>query len=335
MGLRLEAAEFEALTPLAEAQRNLFATPEFLSLWWEQFGSGAELRLLAGSGIALPLCRRSVGPLRVLRFLGHGVGDELGPVCSAENEAVAARALRSTLENERFDIFLGEHLPGRGQWADQLGARVLRREGSPVIRFGPGGWDEFLAGQSSNFREQARRKERKLGREHELRYRLGAAETLESDLDTLFALHRKRWAGPDTRFSTHERFHRAFAGVALERGWLRLWIMDVGGTPVAAWYGFRYGGAELYFQSGRDTDWDRYSVGFVLLCHTIRAAPEDGAHEYRLLRGGEDYKFRFAENDPGLMTVAKAKGPLGRAALAAAGALDRSPLGQRLRNLLG
>lgn len=327
----LQEAGFDALRPLAEEQSNLFATPEFLSLWWEQFGSGAQLRLLAGPGLVLPLYRRSVGPLRVLRFLGHGAGDQLGPVFSAGYEETAARALRETLASERFHLFLGEQLPGEGRWGERLGARVLRREGSPVIRFSSGGWEEFLAGQSSNFREQARRKERKLGREHELQYRLTTAESLESDLDTLFDLHRRRWTGTETTFSARESFHRAFAGLVLERGWLRLWIMEAGGTPVAAWYGFRYGGAELYFQAGRDTAWDRYSVGFVLLCHTIRSAAEDGAREYRLLRGGEEYKFRFAEDDLGLETVAVAKGPIGRGVLAAGEALRRIP---RLRNLL-
>jgi perosamine synthetase len=332
---RLEPAEFEDLRELADAQRNIFAMPEFLSLWWEHFGSASELRLLAGPRTVLPLYRGSVGPLRVLRFLGHGSGDELGPVFAPGDLPVAAGVLRTALAQERFDLFLGEHLPGEGRWADRLGARVLRRDGSPVIGFGEGGWDEFLAGQSSNFRQQAGRKERKLGREHELQYRLAKAETLEGDLDTLFALHRKRWAGPETTFSTREAFHRAFAARALGLGWLRLWIMEVDGGPVAAWHGFRYAGAESYFQSGRDPAWDRYSVGFVLLCHTIRAAVEDGAGEYRLLRGGEEYKFRFAGENPGLETVGKAKGPIGRTALAAAGALDRNSVAQRLRPLLG
>jgi CelD/BcsL family acetyltransferase involved in cellulose biosynthesis len=332
---RLEPAEFEDLRELSGGQRNIFATPEFLSLWWEHFGSASELRLLAGPRTVLPLYRGSVGPLRVLRFLGHGAGDELGPVFAPGDLPVAAGVLRTALAQERFDLFLGEHLPGEGRWADRLGARVLRRDGSPVIGFGEGGWDEFLAGQSSNFRQQARRKERKLGREHELQYRLAKAETLEGDLDTLFTLHRKRWAGSETTFSTREAFHRAFAARALGLGWLRLWIMEVDGGPVAAWHGFRYGGAESYFQSGRDPAWDRYSVGFVLLCHTIRAAAADGAGEYRLLRGGEEYKFRFAGENPGLETVGKAKGPIGRTALAAAGALDGSSVAQRLRPLLG
>ena len=40
-------------------------------------------------------------------------------------------------------------------------------------------------------------------------------------------------------------------------------------------------------------------------------------HEYRFLRGGEGYKDRFASDDPGLETMALARGPVGRAALLA------------------
>ena len=85
---------------------------------------------------------------------------------------------------------------------------------------------------------------------------------------------------------------------------------------MSAWYGFRYGGAESYYQAGRDPAWDGYSVGFVLLTHSIRAALEDGAREYRFLEGEETYKYRFTDEDLGLETVGVSRGALGGAALA-------------------
>jgi len=54
----------------------------------------------------------------------------------------------------------------------------------------------------------------------------------------------------------------------------------------------------------------------VLLVHTMRAALEDGAHEYRFLEGNEQYKYRFTNDDPGLQNIAYARGALGEAALA-------------------
>ena len=113
-------------------------------------------------------------------------------------------------------------------------------------------------------------------------------------------------------------FHREFARCAFERGWLRLWFLEIDGDPVAAWYGFRFGEAESYYQSGRDPAWDRSSVGLVLLAHTIREAMGDGMREYRLLRGGESYKDRFATADPGLQTVARPRGVLGTVVLGGA-----------------
>jgi alkylation response protein AidB-like acyl-CoA dehydrogenase len=67
--------------------------------------------------------------------------------------------------------------------------------------------------------------------------------------------------------------------------------------------GFRLAGVESYYQAGRDPRWNRYHVGLVLLAHAIQQAAYDSMTEYRLLRGGEPYKYRFATTDPGLETV--------------------------------
>jgi hypothetical protein len=47
--------------------------------------------------------------------------------------------------------------------------------------------------------------------------------------------------------------------------------------------------------------------------------------EYRLLRGAEDDKQRFAVADPGLETVALARGPLSEAALSALAVMLAAP----------
>ena len=85
------------------------------------------------------------------------------------------------------------------------------------------------------------------------------------------------------------------------------------------------GDVELYYQSGRDPAHDRDSVGFVLLCHTIRTALEDGVEAYWFLRGDEAYKGRFAEEDPGLQTTTVACSLRGGAAVAGARIFDRLP----------
>jgi CelD/BcsL family acetyltransferase involved in cellulose biosynthesis len=198
-------------------------------------------------------------------------------------------------------------------------------------------WDEFLASRSKNFRDQVKGRERKLGKKHELSYRLcDSAERLEEDLERLIELHHARWGDESRSFRPpRDALLREFAAAALERGWLRLWSMDLDGKTVAAWLGYRFGGCEWYYQAGRDPALERENIGFVLMTHTIREALNDGVAEYRLLLGGESYKDRFATADEGLHTLVIARGA-GRAVRAAGSAALSSPpaVRTRLRPLL-
>jgi CelD/BcsL family acetyltransferase involved in cellulose biosynthesis len=310
-------------TALAEQSGNVFATWEWVDAWRRHFGEGVrpavallrddEERALA----VLPLGVRGRRPVRVARFLGYGPADEQGPACAPQATATALDLL--VRERRGWDVLVAERLrPGHG-----LRGRELRRESSPVIERPDGGWEEYLAGRSKNLRSQLGRKQRKLEREQGLSFRLcDDPARLGDDMRTLFRLHDARWSdgGSGAMSGVRAAFHEDFAALALEQGWLRLWLAEADGEPVAAWYGFRFAGAEAYYQSGRDPEWERSSVGLVLLAHTIREAMQDGMREYRLLRGGETYKDRFATRDNGVETIAVGRG-VGRAvALAGAGA---------------
>jgi len=314
-------------TALAERAGNLFGTWEWADAWWSVYGGSGKLEITAcrdASGAlvgVLPLYASRRGPVRMLRFVGHGPADQLGPVCAPEDRPAVAKALLSLLEARRWNVMLAERVaPGEG-WTGMLGGTVVHREDSPTLQIGGRSYEEYLASRSKNFREQMKRRARKLAREHSVSFRLSDATTLDADLETLVRLHDARWSGTDEETRAFDerrrRFHAAFARHALERGWLRLWVLEADGEPVACWYGFRFAQIDWYYQSGRNPDWERQSVGFVLMARTIQAAFDDGMLEYRLLRGGEGYKERFASDDPGIETVALARGPVGRAALAA------------------
>jgi CelD/BcsL family acetyltransferase involved in cellulose biosynthesis len=329
---------------LTEGDGNVFATWEWNATWWRHFGHDHPLLATACRAhdgrlaAVLPLYAWSARPVRVIRFLGHGLGDELGPICAQSDRAAVARAFHTVLARDpsSWDLFLGEHLPTDACWGARLGAKPIRRHGNPFLRLEGLSWDEFLAGHSANFRQQMRRRERKLGREHELRYRLAEnRDTLQDDLSVLFALHAARWGSASSTFDgEREAFHREFAASAFDRGWLRLWFLELGGKPVASWYGFRLSGVESFYQAGWDPAWARASVGSVLLAHSIRAALEDGQREYRFLRGDDAYKYRYTREERGLETIALGRNAVGKCA-AWAGGLTRSvprlPLAGRAR----
>lgn len=305
---------------LAEEHGSIFATPEWLLTWWKHFGAGRELLLSVEREAVLPFYVWRERPLRVVRVLGHGPGDELGPFGPGAREALTGWA-----ERQRFDVLACQQLPGPESWLPALpGGVVLSRNGSPVLEFEGRSWEELLAAKSRNFREQVGRRARALARKSEVRFRL-VTEADEPALDIFFRLHALRHGGP-TVISRTEAFQREFAATAAERGWLRLWLLELDGRPAAAWLGYRFGGAECYYQAGRDPAYDKHSVSFVLLAHTIRTALEDGAREYRFLRGDEPYKYRFATSDAGLETIVVARGPVARAALGALRLVRRVPI---------
>jgi CelD/BcsL family acetyltransferase involved in cellulose biosynthesis len=339
---RLDAVR-EDWTRLATAGGNLFATWEWNELWWRHYGRGRRLRVSVSRGedgeidAIVPLFLWSQRPLRTLRLIGHGHGDRLGPICRDDDTETAARALRFALAAEPHDIFVGDWVAGDRAWARILGGRVVRTTGYPILRLQGGSWDEFLAQRSRRFRKSVRSYRNRLERDHEVSSRYAAPETIERDLDAAFRLHRARFREHHGCLfcGEHEAFQREFAAVALERGWLRLLLLQVDGAPVACEYGFLFQDAYFAYQGGRDPAWDRESVGFLLEVESIRRMHDEGAAEYRFLGGEEGYKYRLPTEDPRLETVVAPGTGRGRVAAAALDALWRLPGGKALLRRIG
>lgn len=349
-------------TELAERSTNVFATPEWHSVWWRHLGRGRSVIVVDREReLILPLEVRRIGPLTVARTAGHGPADELGPIgrpgaWRAMPELAAAVAQVAPLlivdrvrHDERAEADSdGAPASERSDRAADAGAPqssrpllprrkvsrplLLRREAWPVVDLPEGGFEAYLAARSANFRQQVRRKTRRAVRELGLRFRLAEPATFERDFATLLRLHRIRFGERSVAFTgPREAFHREFAKVALERGWTRLWIAETdSGDAVASLYGFRFAGVESNYQVGRDPTYDRWSLGFVLFARAIAQAAEEGMREYRMLLGDEGYKYRFATRDPGVFTYAFAASPVarllargGRAALHLRGRLRR------------
>jgi CelD/BcsL family acetyltransferase involved in cellulose biosynthesis len=312
---------------------NPFATWEWAATWWRHFGAGREQRILGlrdGEGElvgVLPLYLAARRPLRTLRQVGHGPADQLNPVCAPRHREVVARAVEPALaESGGWDICVLERLGSDEGWAETLSGTVTRVESSPTIRIATTDWDEYLATKSPNYRSQARRLERRLAREHALEYRVaGDPERIGEDMDAFFALHETRWAETgSTAFGGGLRdFHRELATLALEGDWLRLCFLELDGTPRAANYCFRLGGADWFYQSGRDPRFEKDRIGGVLLNNSVREAVQDGMREFKLLLGTHAYKDRFANDDAPVVTVALGRNAAVAAALRGAVAVRR------------
>lgn len=312
---------------LAARQANIFATWEWSELWWRHFGGRRPLRLLTmrneGGEVSaiVPLYLARSHPLRVARLLGHGPADQLGVVCDPADRVAAIATLHSVSERDLvdWDVLVCECLPAPEHWDAALGATTIGETAFPVVATGTETWDEYLVHRKGKLRQDLRARQRRLESEHRIGFRLADdRDRLDEDFSTLVRLHQARWGAGGAFAGPLAAFHREFATIAFDQGWLRLWIMELDDVPAAAALNFRYAGIDWGYQMGRDPELNRYAVGTLLTAHLLRDAFASDVCEYRFLRGDHRYKSRFATGDPGLATVVLGRTTFGRTAVAAA-----------------
>lgn len=329
-----ERHDFEALSGewselLADSDTDcLFLTWEWLFSWWREVARERSLHVVTVRrgdrlvGIAPLVARgarlRGLQPFRLLEFLGSGAAgsDYLDIIIRRGDERGVLDALADHFRTRGQAVEFGQarepspRIDGLAArlGADGWGASRQTVEVCPYIDLTGHDWTSYLESLGSSHRYNVRRRFRKLHREFAVEFQQADSEQVRGDaFGALVDLHHLRRDELDGSDGLHTeslvRFHEAFSALALQRGWLRLYLMKLDGRPAAALYGFAYGRKFYFYQSGFDPALGRYSVGLVLLAHTIRCAIDEGAVEYDLLHGDEDYKYRWTAIERDLCRV--------------------------------
>ena len=331
---------------LAEAAGHPFGTWEWVTSWWKWFGAGRPLHTFVcrdhdGEMVAiLPLYIATSRPVRVARFLGYG--DLHSPLCAPADRPRVARALMRTLSRGRngCTAIAAERLPGDQGWGELLGGALTGTDSDPVLHLNGMSWEDLLATKSRNMRSSVRRQERRLMENFEVGYRMVTDPgEVEARMGDLFRLHDTRFGETSTGIFAGDRgaMHVELAARALERGWLRLWFLELDGRPAAAYYGWRYGDSEWFIQSGRDPEFAEHNVGRTLMANVIREACNDEVRTFRFLMGDEPYKLRWADEIYEAETRLLAAGVVGRLGIKAienVGSLP-DPVRRRVMGLVG
>jgi CelD/BcsL family acetyltransferase involved in cellulose biosynthesis len=309
---------------LAELRGNAFLTPEWFRCSLEHDEVSplvAAVRREDGrlAGV-MPLVLDETKRPRAVRFAGAGLGDLFAPAAREDEEAaVAAAAMRALEAAPGKHVVLLDHIEAERPWWREMQAApqgryaAVEQRPSEMLYIELDGldWEGYLAARSRNFRSQIRRRERALEKEHRVEVRSATEEGLDADLDLLFELHTQRWRGRDQASSLEDEGPRRFIGdfcaEAARRGWLRLRLLEVDGTAVAGFLGWRLGDCYSFYQSGFDPAWSDKSVGIVLMASTIRSAIEEGASAFEMLLGEESYKSRFTNAERLVQTVTLVK----------------------------
>jgi len=298
----------------------IFLTWEWLHTWWKHLQGGRRLFILTlrrgGQLIAIaPFAMRPreftrFVPFRALEFLGTGsVGsDYLDLIIQRGMEGEALRALAEYLAPGKRVLELAQFKRDHGGAAPALAGLLRERDWSsretrfdvcPFINLSEHSWPSYLATLGWEHRHNFKRRVRQLTKRFAVSFEVAHSEDLRREaLEALLALHLRRWSGRGGSNAFHtpglHAFHDELTQLALQRGWLRLFLLRLDGQPAGSLYGFMYNRRFYFYQQGFDPSYERHSVGLVMTGLTIEAAIKEGAEEYDFLRGDEEFKFRWA-----------------------------------------
>ncbi|MBI2572025.1 MAG: GNAT family N-acetyltransferase [Candidatus Schekmanbacteria bacterium] len=293
--------------------RELFLTWEWMSAWWQHLSEGRCMRLIAlwrrEELVALAPLMRKRWPFSPLELLGTGsVGSDYLDIIvrdGCEEEVLEALAKHVTVR--RRALVLGQLAAGES-FARRLAARLVGRgwhqsatttNVCPIVRLEQPTFEDYIASLGPRHRQNFRARCRKLQQRYAVSFALaGTDQERREALEDLLVLHFKRWQERGGSDAFHTRslrdFHEELSREALERGWLRLFLMRLDGRPAAAVYGFRFGHRFLYYQAGFDPALADRGVGLVMAGLVIRHCMEEGVTEFDFLHGEEPYKYLWA-----------------------------------------
>lgn len=271
---------------------HVFSTALWGRTWWNCLGSG-ELHLLALrrenrlAGIA-PLVRRG----DCLTLLGDKeVCDYLDIVSAPGDEESILRAALGFARQHGWNLDLQPLLAGSpsvtllGTLAGQAGYSIHTEplDVSYMLDL-PDSWESYLNVLPAKHRHELRRKMRRLAS--------AGKAAFSTSHDTEDFLHLFRQQADKAAFLTpaRETFFREMMRELWDKGWLKLYFLELDGKRVAGTLCFDYKDVMSLYNSGFDPLYSDLSVGLIAKAWSIRAAIEMGRRRFDLLRGAENYK---------------------------------------------
>jgi CelD/BcsL family acetyltransferase involved in cellulose biosynthesis len=284
---------------------HVFVLPVWMKVWWQVFGSGAELYLRTvrdGEEVI------GVAPLFVRDERASIVGS--ADVCDYLDFVVVPGR-----EEDFFNILLDD-LKGRG--ISRLYLESLRPDSTVLTNLAgiaknrqhrinyqredvsldldlPATWDEYLGLLTSKQRHEVRRKLRRLWEAGNLEHRcLEVGREVEDYTEIFLKLFSLSWE-EKANFMTPrmQSFFRSLAEAMAEIGLLRFGIVELDNQPVSMTMGFDYGDTHYLYNSAYDPQFNHLSVGLLCKVLCIKESIEKGKKKWDFLKGNETYKYHL------------------------------------------
>lgn len=323
--------ETDAFESLREDWQRLFAVSEcapflsweWLSVWVKHFGANRTPFIIQVKrdnqliGL-LPLClqeKKVFGlKLRRLGFIGEvqGGADYLDLIAKRDDKIEILTAIFDFLKTENsFDVISLENLAGDSETvsflknSDEKHQHYLKTSICPQINLSAD-WEIVLkqSKRADNFKRRLKQLQ-KLS-DFEFRSITSPSEIVEA-FERFYQLHEKRWSkNGGSELSGHPRlvsFQRKVVTNLANADLIRFDELWIEGDCRASVYGLDNGKTFYYYNAGYDLEWANKSVGLVLIGLSVKNAIERGNSLYDFLRGDENYKFDWANQQNELVTV--------------------------------
>ena len=311
MSYVLTVESFDSLTPCWANRGNrlnwssIFVLPPWLKVWWQVFGSGAELYLRA-----LRQSDKIIGfaPLMINKETAYFIGS--ANVCDYLDFVIARG-----MERDFFDVLLNDlkakdikHLDLRSLRPDSTvltdlvgtaqnrGYEVICQPEDVSLEVDlPSTWEEYLATLDKKQRHEVRRKLRRLWETGNIEHHcLQLGHEVEDYVGTfleLFQLSREEKA--EFMTAQMESFFRSLAKVMAEAGLLRFGVIELDAQPVAMTMGFDYDDSHYLYNSAYDPQFNYLSVGLLCKVLCLKESIEKGKKKWDFLKGDETYKYQL------------------------------------------
>ncbi|MGD0915400.1 MAG: GNAT family N-acetyltransferase [Thermodesulfobacteriota bacterium] len=290
----------------------IFVSPPWLEVWWHEFGFEAELYLRAvrqgGTVIGIaPLLLRGaeasfIGSTDVCDYLDFIVvpGKEVEFFNLLLDDLKERSISRLDLRALRPDSTVLSHLIEIAR--DRKYEASCKVEDISLELDLPPTWEGYLGTLTQKQRHEVRRKLRRFREAGDANYRvIEDSESASESIPLFLGLFRES-RQDKARFLTPrmESFFASLIKSMAQAGLLRLGILELHSTPVAAVICFDYHNTVFLYNNGYDPQYSLLSLGLVSKVLSIKDSIERGRGRFDFLKGDEEYKHRLGGKEVSL-----------------------------------
>lgn len=296
---------------------NIFTSWEWSSLWIKHFCKDNDLLILVIEENEVVV---GVAPLMVVRgnifsfykpivcFIGGALADYSDFLVLQDNRKVVRIILDFLVKEIKWGMIVFDRIPQSSpnlmylkEFLPELSysSQVNVRSVSPCIRI-ENGWEGYYKKISKGLKQDIRTANNKLKLVGELTYEVYDERASKMLLDAFFQMHKKRQSSKVGKSiyecESNRKFFNELASVFNDLGWMDFSILKAGGRVISSVFAFKYKKVFFYWIPVFDPEFLKYSPAKVHIQMLIKKCFDMDFKEFDLMRGDEDYKFKWADS---------------------------------------